>query len=116
MTTNENTSKNETLLAVGCGALLVPLLPLLGVVLSLWRAVFVVPLWRWYAVPLGLPEIRWLEAAGLCVLIGLLKPNVHCAHTDDREARDKVLAGVVSLLAPPMSLALGWLLMQMGTL
>lgn len=101
-----------TALAIGYGALLVPLMPALAVLLALWRTIFIVPLWSWYAVPLGAPTISYTQAAGVCLLLAVLRPSAMCAHKDDRKATDKWIAWIAHLLAPAVSLGAGWLLLR----
>lgn len=41
-----------------------------------WEAVFAVPLWRWFVVPVtGWPELSWLSAVGLTATLSVMLPH-----------------------------------------
>lgn len=46
--------------------------------IDLYRALFLVPLWRWFVVPAtGWPELSYLSAAGLLVALSYMMPYTH---------------------------------------
>jgi hypothetical protein len=83
----------------------------LVVPLALWFAVCFVPLWRWYMAPLGLPQIGYLHAAGLSLVVGLLTSR---ADTTKRDFDGEIHAFSARLshavAYPPLCLLLGWVL------
>jgi hypothetical protein len=66
-------------------------------------------LWRWFAVPEGLPAYQWKSFAGLLLLTWVLRQK-SLSTKDDRDGGEVALAIAMSILFPWLCLAVGWLI------
>ncbi len=65
-------------------------------------------LWRWFVVPLGLPEISTVHSVGLSLIISFLTYHHYNFKKDDEVGALDTLGHL--LVRPITTLALGWLL------
>lgn len=68
-------------------------------------------LWAWYIVPVfGLKSLTIVQAWGIALLVGLWTKNTF-VHTnkDERETSEKIGHSIGILLAPWISLLIGWI-------
>lgn len=87
------------------------LLIIVVIVAALFRVHVITVLWRWFMVPLGVMELSWLHAFGLCVLIGLVwsKPPTDAEMLPKRmDARIGFACAV-----PILALLFGWIAKEM---
>lgn len=95
--------------------LLLLLAPAAILALTLWPSVAIVPLWRWYVVPVtGWPELGYAHAAGLAIVVCLLRPMPISAVADNRSDKEKWRAFGMTLLAPLIALGVGWALLAVA--
>lgn len=91
------------ILAIGIA---VPLFIALVIALSLWSAWGVVTLWGWYAVPLGAPIIGYWHAAGISLLLHMLKPQLNI------KSEGTSLIGAI--VRPPVYVFFGYIFKVLG--
>lgn len=108
-----NNKNSGGLLAFGCVSALVAF-PLI-VAMSVFINGFVAQhLWTWFLVPLGLPAIGYLHAAGIGCLVSFLCPLVdtsNLAIRDDKNNKDVFLTQISSIFARPLSaLVIGYVI------
>lgn len=111
MTTNKSTSVGEAFIIASAasvaGVLGFLLFAAFVFLLSIWSAVCLVPLWGWFMVPLGVPQIGLWWAIGLGAVAALFTPTM--PPWKDGKAKEHMVA---ILAKPPLALALGWLAHQ----
>lgn len=61
-------------------------------------------LWRWFAVPLGVPEIGWAHAAGLLLLLGMTRSRLHKSQPPGG------MEWLMYVIWPAIALAVGFIL------
>lgn len=75
------------------------------------RAVVMVLMWRWFVVPLGMPELLPTQAFGIDTLISMFR-YVPAAPTKDPTTKEALVImrkGTPKIIAMPlMTLAFGW--------
>jgi len=75
------------------------------VLLTLYRAIYLMLLWGLFAVPLGLPELSLAHAAGLLLIVGAARPRAGQTFLDaerDRQMDETwVKAHVMALIPRP---------------
>jgi hypothetical protein len=85
----------------GCVAIAAPLIALPA---SAYKAMFYLPLWRWFAVPLGAPDMGFWHFIGLLFLWGVLNPQP-ALNKDCKVGTNEALW--LFFVAPALSLMLG---------
>jgi hypothetical protein len=95
------TSVGEGVIASVCAVAAVPLIAL---PLSAYGALFYLPLWRWFVVPLGVPDVGFWAFVGLRLVCSVLLPHPPAGNEDLRPFRKWLVRG---LAGPPLALLLG---------
>ena len=83
-----------------------------------WRAFVISLLWRWFAVPLGLPAVSVLQVLGIASAVALLRTSLFVSvEREGREWREKEYWKALAVLfgGPAMALGLGYLYLYLGT-
>lgn len=75
--------------------------------LLLWQGFAVSILWDWYVTPFGIDGISVSLAAGLCLLLGLMRMRANRKH-DSNADRFKAMAAHIIL--PPVAVFMGWII------
>lgn len=83
---------------------------LLVVPLALLDGVVLLALWRWFAVPLGAPNVGLAHAIGLGALISLATHQTILNDLDDYDRNVQLVGDAIS--APLTALAIGWIALQ----
>ncbi|MBU3577501.1 hypothetical protein [Polynucleobacter sp. UK-Kesae-W10] len=73
----------------------------------LWQGWAASTLWLWFAVPLGMPEISIVTAAGLALFLSALKLNKANKSCGSSSQVDSIAA---SIIIPPVVVLVGWIL------
>lgn len=75
--------------------------------LAAWGAWLFLPLWGWFAVPLGLPALTWGQMVGLLYIVGVIRARGYDPR--QRELTGLEIAGVLfaGFLQPVLALAMG---------
>lgn len=81
-------------------------LPVLFLLSSAWNAVCLLPLWRWFFVPLGIPNVSIIHLMGICLVVGALTRN---RHSKQEKFSWSNLLGTI-ILTPSFILLFGWLI------
>ena len=74
-------------------------------------------LWRWFAVPLGLPSLTVPYAIGVALIVGFLthqqsSPRGKDDRTQDEKVADGIAALLYSFVGPLFTLGIGWIVTQ----
>ncbi len=71
---------SNALAFIGLITIALPILIVMGVLASMWRAWWLYPAWSWFLMPLGAPAISFWHFTALSILIGTV---TH--HSDTRK-------------------------------
>lgn len=91
------------------GVLVVAIPAILGLLIlsMIWRAWWLYPAWRWFVVPLGLPQISFWHFVGLVFFLGVL---THKVDTKKDERKEQWESHLLLFLWPILAWAiLRWL-------
>jgi hypothetical protein len=99
----------KNVVGAGCATILVPLI---AIPMSAYGALFYLPLWRWFVVPLGGPDMAFWQFVGLRLLWSALLPHAWIKPEYQQPFQHQFAS---ALVAPLMTLGLGaivhfWLL------
>lgn len=75
--------------------------------LFLWQGLAVSILWDWYVVPFGIPSVSVTLAAGLCLLLGVIRMRANRAHASNA---DRYEAMASHIILPPVAVFIGWVI------
>lgn len=73
-------------------------LPLLAVAAVMIDGYVVMNLWRWFLVPLSLPAISYLHAAGISMLVEYMCPTVDLSDVAKKEDNSPIMTMVVKII------------------
>jgi hypothetical protein len=94
----------------GCAAALSKVALLLGG--GFFRVYAITVLWRWFAVPLGIPAVGFWHVCGIGVLLGALYLKTYDPTERERSMAWENVCNVA--LSGPLSLGLGWLYLRLA--
>lgn len=90
---------------IGALVIAIPFLLGIGLAVTLWKSWWLYPVWGWYVVPLGVPEISFWHFAAFVLLVHTLTFHF----SDRKDDRPIAWTNVASsLLSPIMVWAILW--------
>lgn len=93
-----NSSKSTAVVAtIGCLSMLFAL-PLLAAAAIMIDGYVVMHLWRWFLVPLGLPAITYLHAAGISMLVDYMCPTIDLSDVTKKEDGTPITTMVTKII------------------
>lgn len=69
-------------------------------------------LWKWFLVPIGFPELSLPQCIGIALAVAFLTHQHQREAEDKRTDNEKIVAGVIYVLGPMITLGFGWIVKQ----
>lgn len=75
-----------------------------------WRGYALSVMWKWFAVPLGVPAIGVAHAIGLAAIVAMMAKSYEDNAENERSGNEKLArAWAIGLLGPLFALIFGWI-------
>lgn len=75
--------------------------------LMLWQGLAVSILWDWYVTPFGIDSISVPLAAGLCLLLSLMRMRSNRKHDSNADRFEAIASHII---IPPVAVFMGWVI------
>lgn len=77
-----------------------------GIPIYLFQGFVLTKLWFWFVVPVGLPNINFIEAVGIVMIVDFLTSQYIPKNNDE----DRISAFLYSIMGPLFILLIGWII------
>ena len=89
----------------------------IGLGLILWSGWVAATLWSWFLVPIGVPALTVLQAAGICVILRFLTFNVNLSdlalavkQSKEEATKQMWMTTGMLIVVPALTLFSGWII------